>query len=89
MVPILDDSSKTLERLPVSIYTSEKVASIRIANDIADLIRLKQDQDKHAVLGLATGASPIFVYKELVRLHREEGLSFSNVVTFNLDEYIR
>ena len=87
MVPILDDSSKTLERLPVSIYTSEKVASIRIANDIADLIRLKQDQDKHAVLGLATGASPIFVYKELVRLHREEGLSFSNVVTFNLDEY--
>jgi glucosamine-6-phosphate deaminase len=41
----------------------------------------------HAVLGLATGSTPIGVYRELIRLHREEGLSFSNVVTFNLDEY--
>jgi 6-phosphogluconolactonase/glucosamine-6-phosphate isomerase/deaminase len=39
------------------------------------------------VLGLATGSSPIMVYEELVRMHKEEGLSFSNVITFNLDEY--
>jgi len=39
------------------------------------------------VLGLATGSSPIKVYEELVRIHKEEGLSFSNVITFNLDEY--
>jgi hypothetical protein len=40
-----------------------------------------------AVLGLATGSTPKTLYKELVRLHQEEGLSFANVVTFNLDEY--
>lgn len=39
------------------------------------------------VLGLATGSTPMHVYRELVRLHKEEGLSFANVVTFNLDEY--
>jgi len=39
------------------------------------------------VLGLATGSSPLSVYRELVRLHKEEGLSFKNVITFNLDEY--
>ncbi len=87
MTPAIDESSKTLERLPVSIYASEKVACIRIANEIASLIRSKQEINQKAVLGLATGASPIHVYKELVRMHREEGLSFSNVVTFNLDEY--
>ena len=40
-----------------------------------------------AVLGLATGSTPIGVYRELIRMHREEGLSFADVVTFNLDEY--
>jgi len=38
-------------------------------------------------LGLATGSSPLKVYAELIRLHKEEGLSFKNVITFNLDEY--
>src|SRR5690606_532750 len=42
---------------------------------------------KNAVLGLATGSTPLRLYRELIRLHREEGLSFRNVVTFNLDEY--
>ncbi|RYX84120.1 glucosamine-6-phosphate deaminase [bacterium] len=54
-----------------------------VAARIADLVRRKPD----AVLGLATGSTPIGVYKELIRLHREEGLSFARVTTFNLDEY--
>lgn len=54
---------------------------------IAGLIRQKQQNGEQAVLGLATGATPVQVYAELVRLHKEEGLSFRNVITFNLDEY--
>ena len=51
------------------------------------MIRKKQKENQKCVLGLATGSSPIAVYEELVRMHREEGLSFENVITFNLDEY--
>ncbi len=87
MVQVVDDSSKTLERLPVSIHANSKVASIKIADEIASLIRERQKTDKYVVLGLATGASPVDVYNELVRMHREDGLSFQNVITFNLDEY--
>ena len=75
------------EKLPVTVYPNQKVASKAVAKRIADLIRSKQDRGEQAVLGLATGVTPIGVYAELVRLHREEGLSFSNVITFNLDEY--
>ena len=60
---------------------------VAIAHYIADLIISKQNENKNCVLGLATGSSPMNVYKELVRLHLEEGLSFNNVITFNLDEY--
>jgi glucosamine-6-phosphate deaminase len=58
-----------------------------LPREIADLIKAKQQNKENCVLGLATGSSPIMVYEELVRMHREEGLSFSNVITFNLDEY--
>ncbi len=58
-----------------------------MAEEIAQLIRNKQQEKKACVLGLATGSSPIEVYEELIRMHREEGLSFTNVITFNLDEY--
>lgn len=51
------------------------------------MIRLRAREGKHAVLGLATGSTPLALYAELVRLHREEGLSFKNVISFNLDEY--
>ena len=64
-----------------------KKASLMIAKEISDLIKEKQKQKKNCVLGLATGSSPISVYQELVRLHKQEGLSFKNVITFNLDEY--
>jgi len=75
------------EKLPVSVFADEDVASIEVARRIASLIISKQENGEQAVLGLATGATPVTVYKELIRLHKEEGLSFSNVVTFNLDEY--
>ena len=75
------------EKLPVSVFKSKTEASLSIAKQIADLIKSKQAKDEHAVLGLATGATPVEVYTELIRLHREEGLSFKNVITFNLDEY--
>ena len=75
------------EKLPVSVYADEQTASIEVAKRIASLIISKQEKGEQAVLGLATGATPVKVYKELIRLHKEEGLSFSNVVTFNLDEY--
>ncbi|MCF6222511.1 MAG: glucosamine-6-phosphate deaminase [Flavobacteriaceae bacterium] len=75
------------EKIHNVIFQNSDIASIAVANEIADLIKQKQEQSKSCVLGLATGSSPIKVYEELVRLHTEEGLSFNNVITFNLDEY--
>ena len=78
---------KSLEKIPVKIWDDPKVGSLHLARSIALAIRQKQQDGEKIVLGLATGSSPIQVYAELVRLHKEEGLSFRNVVTFNLDEY--
>lgn len=75
------------EKVPVSVYASQDEASIQVAQRIAAIIKDKQATGEKAVLGLATGATPTKIYKELVRQHKEEGLSFQNVVTFNLDEY--
>lgn len=74
-------------RVPVSIYATPGQASVAVAHEIAELIRAKSARNETAVLGLATGSTPQGIYEELVRLHREEGLSLRNVVTFNLDEY--
>lgn len=71
----------------VSVYNNQHEASIAVAQQIANLIKSKKAAGEKAVLGLATGATPIQVYNELIRMHKEEGLSFQNVVTFNLDEY--
>jgi glucosamine-6-phosphate deaminase len=78
---------KSLEKLPLKIWGESRDASIHIAKSIGLAIRQKQQEGEYIVLGLATGSSPIKVYEELVRLHKEEGLSFQNVITFNLDEY--
>jgi glucosamine-6-phosphate deaminase len=75
------------ERIPVVIFEQPKVAAARVAVEMAQLIRDRAAQGREAVLGLATGSTPIFVYNELVQMHRTEGLSFKNVTTFNLDEY--
>lgn len=75
------------EKLPVTIYPDKQAASKEVARRIAGLITKKSAAGENAVLGLATGVTPVTVYGELVRMHREEGLSFKNVITFNLDEY--
>jgi glucosamine-6-phosphate deaminase len=75
------------EKLPVTVFQDEKEASKSVAKRISALIIKKQKDGVPAILGLATGASPVEVYQELVRMHKEEGLSFKNVITFNLDEY--
>lgn len=75
------------EKIHNVIFDSSDEGSVVVAGEIASLIREKQQKNKKFVLGLATGSSPIKVYEELVRMHREEGLSFQNVITFNLDEY--
>lgn len=75
------------EKLPVSVFENPQKASLSVAHRIANIIKAKQQKNEMAVLGLATGATPIAVYGELVRMHKEEALSFKNVITFNLDEY--
>ena len=75
------------EKVPVKIFGSSEEASSFVAKEIAALIRLRQKQKKHCVLGLATGSTPTRVYAELIRMHQKEKLSFKNVYTFNLDEY--
>jgi glucosamine-6-phosphate deaminase len=75
------------EKLPVTVYANQQEASKKVAQRIATLIKTKQKNNALAVLGLATGATPVSVYAELVRMHQKEGLSFKNVITFNLDEY--
>ncbi len=78
---------KRFENIGTVVYENSKTASKDVAKEIADLIRVKQSQKQPCILGLATGSSPKGLYAELVRLHKEEGLSFKNVVSFNLDEY--
>ena len=86
-IDVLQKLNRKYEKLYTSISDDVETASAQIAQYIADLIREKNGRGEKCVLGLATGSSPIGVYRELVRLHKEEGLSFKNVVTFNLDEY--
>lgn len=81
-----DDISK-LEKLRCQIFSSSREAARKVANEVASLIRSRAAEGKMCVLGLATGSTPTGIYAELVRMHREENLSFANVVTFNLDEY--
>src|SRR6202047_5001658 len=77
----------SFEKIPMKIFSTLNEGSRYIGREIANLIREKESRGEKAVLGLATGSSPKSLYAELVRLHREEGLTFKNVVTFNLDEY--
>jgi glucosamine-6-phosphate deaminase len=74
------------ERVPVVVVEYDEIART-IATRIAQIIRERRAAGEHAVLGLATGSTPIGIYRELIKMHRDEGLDFSDVVTFNLDEY--
>ncbi|MCF6359706.1 MAG: glucosamine-6-phosphate deaminase [Cyclobacteriaceae bacterium] len=75
------------EKIHTVIFPKAYEGSMQVAREIAALIKEKEAHNKPCVLGLATGSSPTTVYNELVRMHKEEGLSFKNVHTFNLDEY--
>ena len=81
-------SSPTVrEKIPCRVYPHMRDACRSVAGQIAELIRQRASEQRQCVLGLATGSTPVGIYDELVRLHREDGLSLANVVTFNLDEY--
>nr|MBA4168270.1 glucosamine-6-phosphate deaminase [Chitinophagaceae bacterium] len=77
----------SFEKIPLKIFADLKEGSVYTANLIASLVRQKEKDNEMCVLGLATGNSPKALYAELVRLHKYEGLSFKNIITFNLDEY--
>jgi glucosamine-6-phosphate deaminase len=78
----------TTRALAHRVFPTAEAASNALAAELAELIRSRPAGEHPVVLGLATGSTPIPLYNELVRLHREEDLSFANVVTFNLDEYL-
>jgi len=69
------------------LHPDKLSAAQAIAREIADLIGIRSKSGKPTVLGLATGSTPLPLYAELIRLHREDGVSFRSVITFNLDEY--
>ena len=73
--------------IPCYVFDSNRELARHVAESIANVIRERNAFGQHAVLGLPTGSTPMGVYRELIRMHREEGLDFSGVVTFNLDEY--
>lgn len=75
------------ERVQVRVMPDHDSIAAEVAGRIAALLRERAENGRPAVLGLATGATPVGVYRELIRLHRDEGLDFSNAVAFNLDEY--
>jgi glucosamine-6-phosphate deaminase len=77
-----------MSRPEILVFGSAAEAAAALAAECAALIRGRQAAGQPVVLGLATGSTPIPFYQELVRLHREEGLDFSGVTTFNLDEYL-
>lgn len=79
--------SVSFEKIETTIYGTADEACNATANEIATLIKHKQSLGQTTVLGLATGSTPKKVYEALIKLHKEKGLSFKNVATFNLDEY--
>lgn len=85
--PTQPNFADSFERIPTRVVENASEGSIWVAKQIALLIKAKQKRKEKVVLGLATGSTPKSLYAELVRLHKEEGLSFKNVITFNLDEY--
>ena len=74
-------------KVPTLAFKNVREVDRHVALVVESLIRENNSAGLRTVLGLPTGSTPIGIYRELIRLHREEGLDFSNVVTFNLDEY--
>lgn len=76
------------DSLPVRVFADRTEASRTLALEVAALVRAINDSGRCAVLGLATGRTPLPFYAELIRLHEQGELSFAQVITFNLDEYL-
>jgi glucosamine-6-phosphate deaminase len=76
-----------VEKIETTVFKSPQEGSAFVAQEVINVITENNKMGKTTVLGLATGASPIKFYQELVRLHQTQNVSFKNVVTFNLDEY--
>src|SRR6202040_2179545 len=74
-------------RSPTLVSPSSTQASRHVALMIESLIRQNNSAGRPTVLGLATGSTPVGLYRELIRRHKEAGLDFSRVISFNLDEY--
>lgn len=74
-------------KVPTVVFSNSNQAARHIALQIEELIRQNNSQGKFTVLGLPTGSTPVSLYRELIRMHKEEGLDFSKVISFNLDEY--
>ncbi len=74
-------------KLPCYVFDSSKDLARHVASVVAGVIRERYAFGQKAVLGLPTGSTPVGVYRELIRMHEDEDLDFTNVVTFNLDEY--
>ncbi len=75
------------EKIPITIYNDSDSASVAIANEIASIIKIKQLRNELCLIGFAAGSTMVAFYEELVRLHKKEGLSFKNVMSFNIDEF--
>ncbi len=74
-------------KIPTLVFPTSNEASRHVALMIESLIRQNNSAGRPTVLGLATGSTPVGLYRELIRLHKEAGLDFARVITFNLDEY--
>src|SRR5438045_8117424 len=77
----------THTKMPTLVFPTSSLTSRHVALMIESLIRQNNSAGRPTVLGLATGSTPVGLYRELIRLHQEAGLDFTRVITFNLDEY--
>ena len=80
-------AAEVFEKVPTTIFADSAAAAKALAQEVKEIIETRNKAGQPAVLGMATGSTPVPFYRELIRLHKEEGLSFKNVITFNLDEY--
>ena len=83
----MQNFEKRYEKVPVSIFSDAEIASELVAKQVASLIREKAAKNKMCVLGFITGTTAVGIYEYLTYLHKKEGLSFKNVIAFNIDEY--
>ena len=74
-------------KIPTLVFPTSQQASRHVALMIESIIRQNNSANRPTVLGLATGSTPVGLYREIIRLHTETGLDLSRVISFNLDEY--